>query len=94
VIERLETKAAEAGQRHADPMWRQARHTPQLWAQRAYLGAIDVLRRESPKPGDDVAGYLDRVRAEVASYRGNGPDLDDESWYDGAIDDACSAITT
>ena len=92
-IGRLEAKAAEAGTRHADPFWTHGMQTPQRWAQRAYQAAISVMRDSAPRDGDTVDSYLARMRAEVAGYRGYGPDLDDEAWYDSAIEDACSTIT-
>ena len=93
-IEKLEAKAAEAGKKHAEPFWSHGMHTPQRWAQQAYQAAIGVMRNSALRPGDTVESYLARMRDEVAGYRGNGPDLDDESWYDSAIDDACMTITS
>lgn len=92
-ITRLQAKADEAAVMATDRLWQHGPFNVQRWAERAFNSAVAVLRQEEPADDEDVSSYLSRVAAQVRSMRDSGPDADDEAWFSGAIDEACSLIT-
>lgn len=76
-----------------DRYWNHGRGNVQAWVSLAHDVAMQWLRAVSPLPGERAQAYLDRVAANVRSARGKGPPEDDESWFDGAIDEAARIIS-
>jgi hypothetical protein len=92
VIAQLTALADEAGRLDADPYWHSGLSTPQRWRQRGFHSALGILAHDPPTPSDSQQTYFARIDARVRDLRGEGPDLDDEGWYDTAIDEACSVL--
>lgn len=76
-----------------DRYWNHGRGNVQAWVSIAHDVAMQWLRAVSPLPGEPAQVYLDRVAANVRAARGKGPPEDDESWFDGAIDEAARIIS-
>src|SRR5262249_36199774 len=90
-LARLEAKTSEARARSMDRFWQNGPYNVQRWVERGYNSAINTVQQTAPTPGETPADYVDRLAAKVYSSREYGPD-DDEGWFSGAIDDACSII--
>ena len=91
-LARLEAKALEVRARSKDRFWQNGPYNVQRWVERGYNSAIDTVQQTAPAAGEAPADYIDRLAAKVYSSREYGPDADDEGWFSGAIDDACSII--
>ena len=76
-----------------DRYWNHGRGNAQGWLSIAYDVALQWVRAVSPAPGEPVQAYLDRLAGHVRAARGKGPPEDDESWFDGAIDEAARIIS-
>jgi hypothetical protein len=94
VIEALTRRRREAETRDADPCWASGNHRPMRWVARALALAIDIVRSTDPEPGEGARAYLTRIASRVSDHRDDGPDLDDEAWYAGAIDEASMLISS
>ena len=77
----------------SDRYWNHGRGNVQAWVMIGHDVALQWLRAVSPLPGEAAQAYLDRVAASVRAARGKGPPEDDESWFDGAIDEAARIIS-
>jgi hypothetical protein len=91
-LARLEAKASEARARAMDPFWQNGLYNVQRWVECGYNSAINTVQETAPTAGETPADYIDRLAAKVYGSREYGPDADDEGWFSGAIDDACSII--
>jgi hypothetical protein len=76
-----------------DRYWEHGRGNVQGWVAAAYSVAGQWLEHLVPQPGEPARTYLGRVAASVRQARGKGPAEDDESWFDGAIDEAARIIS-
>lgn len=91
-LARLKAKESEANLMSNDRFWMDGPYNVQQWAARGFYCAIRIVKETAPAAGETPADYLDRVAAEVHSYRDRGPDADLESWFASAIDEACMII--
>lgn len=92
-LQRLGMEHAKADALKNDRYWNHGRGNAQAWVATGYDVAMQWVRAVAPLPGEPAQAYLDRVAAHVRQARGRGPDEDDESWFDGAIDEAARIIS-
>lgn len=76
-----------------DRYWDHGRGNVQAWVCIAHGVAQQWLHAVAPAPGEPAEMYLARVAGHVRQARGKGPPEDDESWFDGAIDEAARIIS-
>ncbi len=91
-IVKLDALAAEAAARDREPMWRDGDDRPQRWVRQALVAARGVVAGHAVGDDETLDQYLSAMTKLVRGLRGTGPDRDDESWYDSAIDEACRVI--
>jgi hypothetical protein len=91
-IAKVQALYDEAQAQSADRYWQNGPYNVKRWVARGFGAALAELKVE-PADGETAEQYARRISDKVRAWRGNGPDEDDESWYDSAIDEAAIAIT-
>ncbi|MBA3542206.1 MAG: hypothetical protein H0T79_21505 [Deltaproteobacteria bacterium] len=93
-LDRLAVPYDKAVAASHDPYWNHGRGNVQTWVAHAFHAAIDQVTRHVAFSTESDRVYLARLAGLVRELRGHGPDADDESWFDSAIDEAASIIET
>ncbi|MBL8954772.1 MAG: hypothetical protein JNK82_28600 [Myxococcaceae bacterium] len=91
-LAKVQARHGEARSKSNDPYWNSSTGNAQRWAAAGFSVALEHLRQK-PDEGESAEAYVKRISAAVRADRGNGPDGDDEGWFDGAIDDAAGLIS-
>ena len=91
-IAKIQKLYDEAQAQSSDRYWQNGPYNVKRWVARGFGAALAELKVE-PDWEETAEHYVTRVSQKVRGWRGNGPDEDDESWFDRAIDEAAIAIS-